>query len=123
MCQRAVGNVFAPLVVATGVAWQGSPATWASSNISERGFCAVCGTPLFLRDLDAPSGEYEILIATLDDPALAPPTYHVGVESRIPWVEVSDDLPEFESGGTDDAAPGTIISHQKPAVRAVEENP
>lgn len=122
MCQRAVGNVFAPLVVAMGVAWQGAPETWASSNISERGFCAACGTPLFLRDFDAPSGEYEILIATLDDPALAPPTYHVGVESRIPWVEVSDGLPEFASGGTDDAAPGTIISHQKPAVRAVEEN-
>ncbi|MEL7000529.1 MAG: GFA family protein, partial [Pseudomonadota bacterium] len=93
MCQRAVGNAFAPLVVAHGVEWDGTPATWASSNISERGFCADCGTPLFLRDFDAPDGEYEIMVAVLDDPEIAPPQHHVGIESRIGWLKLADDLP------------------------------
>ena len=120
MCQRAVGNVFAPLAVATGVEWQGTPAAWASSNISERGFCAACGTPLFLRDFDAPDGECEIMTATLDDPEQAPPAYHVGVESRVGWVRLNDGLPVYETGGTGDAAK-TITSNQYPIHRQVRE--
>ena len=121
MCQRAVGNVSAPLVIATGIVWQGTPATWASSNISERGFCSTCGTPLFLRDFEAPDGECEIMIATLDDPELAPPAYHVGVESRISWVKLADGLPVYETGGTDGAGPKTITSNQYPIHRQVRE--
>ena len=47
MCQRAAGNVFAPLVTARGVTWEATPARFASSDIAERGFCRDCGTPLF----------------------------------------------------------------------------
>ena len=95
MCQRASGNVMAPLVVATGIEWQGTPATWASSNISERGFCRDCGTPLFLRDFD--EGVTELMIGTLDDPSLAPPEYHYGVESQIGWLKIDDGLSRHET--------------------------
>jgi len=121
MCQRATGNAFAPLVVATGVEWQGTPATWASSNIAERGFCARCGTPLFLRDFG--SDETELMTGTLDDPEIAPPGHHVGIESRLSWAGVADGLPEYVTGGRGGGDPARIVSHQPPAAPAGKEGP
>lgn len=112
MCQRAVGNAIAPLVVAAGVAIEGAPAWFASSNISERGFCARCGTPLFLRDLEASAGEMELMIATLDDPNRVAPAHHYGVESRRAWIKLADGLPEYETGQNNGTDPATITSNQ-----------
>ena len=121
MCQRAVGNVIAPLVVASDVVWEGTPATWASSNISERGFCAICGTPLFLRDFSGPEEELELMIATLDDPDSVRPRHHYGVESRSAWLKLADGLPVFETGTGGGADPDTIISHQYVAPATKED--
>ncbi|MEM7742598.1 MAG: GFA family protein [Pseudomonadota bacterium] len=121
MCQRAVGNAMTPLVVARGVAWEGTPAWFASSNISERGFCAICGTPLFLRDVDGPEGEIEIMIATLDEPEQAIPAHHYGVESRLSWVKLADGLPEYQTGTGGGTDPATIRSFQDPAALAAKE--
>ena len=115
MCQRASGNVMAPLVVAEGIAWEGAPGTWASSNISERGFCRDCGTPLFLRDFA--TGRTEVMAGTLDDPALAAPEYHYGVESQVEWVKLADGLPRNE---TADGGEG-IVSRQWPEGPAKED--
>ena len=106
MCQRAVGNVMVPLVVARGVVIEGAPTWFASSNIAERGFCAACGTPLFLRDFAAPDGECEVMTATLDDPEMAPPEHHYGVESQIGWLRFDDRLPRIETD------PKGIVSNQ-----------
>lgn len=121
MCQRAAGNVFAPLVKATGVVWEGEPSRWASSNIAWRGFCARCGTPLFLRDFDCPADEFELMIGTLDDPDIAPPDHHVGIESKVAWLKLADGLPEFVTGGRGGTDPGRISSRQHPAGEAKEE--
>lgn len=121
MCQRAAGNVFAPLVTARGVVWDGEPARWASSNIAERGFCARCGTPLFLRDFDAPVDEFEIMIGTLDDPDIAPPDHHVGIEARVAWLKLADGLPEYVTGARTGSDPGLIVSRQ-PAAGAAKED-
>lgn len=115
MCQRATGNVIAPLVVAQGVVWEGVPARWASSDIAERGFCARCGTPLFLHDLDRPDDEVELMIGTLDDPAAVAPDHHYGIESRVPWLELADGLPGWQTGRQPGETPKTITSHQRPA--------
>ena len=123
MCQRAAGNVFAPLVTARGVEWQGRPARWASSDIAERGFCACCGTPLFMADIgpEAGSDEIELMIGTLDDPGMAPPDHHYGVEGRVPWLKLADGLPEYETGGKPDEGPVNVTSHQFPAGAPAEE--
>lgn len=121
MCQRAAGNVFAPLVTARGIEWQGTPGRWASSDIAERGFCARCGTPLFLRDFDL-DDEVELMIGTLDDPAAAPPDHHYGIESRVPWLKLADGLPGYETGGKPGEGPVSIASHQFPIAPAVEED-
>ena len=123
MCQRAAGNLFAPLVTATGVEWQGEPARWASSNVAERGFCANCGTPLFLRGFSFPEGTYEIMTATLDDPEIAPPAHQTGIESRISWTRLIDGLPESETTGGLGGGVENIISQQSPASAAAKEDP
>jgi hypothetical protein len=120
MCQRAAGNVFAPLVTARGVEWQGSPATWASSDMAERGFCAHCGTPLFFRDFG--SDEVELMIGAMDDPGAAPPDHHYGVESRVAWLKLADGLPGYETGGRPGEAPVRVTSQQSPVAAADKED-
>jgi hypothetical protein len=121
MCQRAAGNVFAALVTATGVVTQGTPGRWASSNVAERGFCATCGTPLFFRDFDRPEDEFELMIGTLDNPDIAPPDHHVGIESKVAWLKMEDGLPAVETGKWSGSDPSRIRSRQDPAGAPKEE--
>ena len=85
MCQRALGNVFAPF---TGVrlgdfAWtRGEPATWQSSSIAERGFCGRCGTPLSFRYLAR--DKISVTIGSLDEPARVRPTEQAGSRAACP---------------------------------------
>lgn len=84
MCQKAFGSYFAPLAaVATGdFAWtRGRPATFQSSALVERGFCAACGTPLTFRYLDG--DEIDISLGSLDDPNRVHPAMQYGTESRV----------------------------------------
>jgi hypothetical protein len=94
MCQKAGG---APFMAFAGVPlkelrWtRGAPKIFASSAIAERGFCADCGTPLTFRM----RGYDRISVTTgsLDDPAAAPPTRQLGIESKVPWLEAALALP------------------------------
>lgn len=94
MCQRVTG---AP--VAVGVYFrcdtfqvvQGQPRYYRSSAIAERGFCENCGSRLIYRELDSDSISVEV--GSLDRPEAAPPSYHIGIESQIPWFEIDDQLP------------------------------
>ena len=86
MCQKAVGGPFAhwARVRRKDFAWtRGAPAAFRSSSLSLRVFCAACGTPLSIHDIDGPwiwpTG------GSLDRPDLAPPAKQYGVESRVPW--------------------------------------
>ena len=98
MCQRAVGNVAAALVSArkADVAWDGtSPATYRSSPIGRRGFCAACGTPL---TFDYPDSErMDLTVGSLDAPAVLRAASHFGAESRVPGWIPADGLPETRS--------------------------
>lgn len=123
MCQRATGNAFAPLVTARGVAFEGEPARFASSDVAERGFCRECGTPLFY----APAGSdaLELMIGALDAPNAVRPALHYGIESRVSWLHLSDGLPKFATrpGGLSGKGPNTITRRQHPiAGMAAEED-
>jgi hypothetical protein len=93
MCQKASGSVVSTSAIIPKSKLQiikGDPKFYQSSQHIERGFCADCGSPMFFR----PSNEdwISILSGTLDDPELAPPEGHYGVESRISWLKIEDDL-------------------------------
>lgn len=94
MCQRAVGNLFAALAGAPKDAlhWTlGQPRFFASSSVALRGFCERCGTPLTFAYIDAQ--RVYVTIGSLDHPQAAVPEIHYGIESRLPWLHIADDLP------------------------------
>ena len=94
MCQRASGQPFMTFarVRHENLRWtRGSPSTFHSSNIVERGFCSACGTPLSYRRVE--SATISVTIGSLDDPEPARPVLQFGVESKLSWTGGLDGLP------------------------------
>ena len=97
MCQRATGNVFAPLVEVDNarVHIEGQIKTYRSSNVAERGFCDRCGTPLFYRTIDSDTTEF--MFGAINTGIDFPPTRNHGVESRQGWVLDLASLEDLET--------------------------
>ncbi len=99
MCQRFSGaQMFAGTTFPSGALrfTQGEPKYYRSSPIGERGFCVNCGSSLTYRPLMRKWSDWiEICTASLDNPEDFPPTYHLGVESQMPWLNIHDDLPRI----------------------------
>ena len=73
---------------------KGEPKYHQSSNIAERGFCGNCGTALTYRGITGIWTKWIMVwTASLDEPEKFPPTYHLGVESMMPWLDIHDDVP------------------------------
>ncbi|UWR22942.1 GFA family protein [Sulfitobacter sp. S190] len=115
MCQRAFGSFYAALVVAQDLIWtSGQPSFFASSNLSKRGFCQGCGTPLSLKNSD--DALLEIATGSLDNPELAPPSLQINHRYACSF---SDDIgklptPDSETVAENDEWNATVISYQKP---------
>jgi hypothetical protein len=116
MCQKATG---APFAVLAEVPWgdfawtRGTPVTFRSSSRSARDFCAQCGTPLSYREVGGPI--VELMTGTFDDPTRVVPTYEVGTESQLAWVDRIGEMPgktTLENTGAQKLA--TIVSYQHP---------
>lgn len=95
MCQRATGGVSIAFknVKKADVAWEHEPDTYASSPIAERGFCAVCGTPLTFAFPDSPN--MDLTVGSFDAPGRFKPKHHFGAESIYEaWVDTGE-LPRY----------------------------
>ena len=116
MCQKAFGNFGAALVsvAMAHFTWtRGRPSEFRSSPIVARGFCAACGTPLYMRDDGDPN--IELAIGTLDDPNAAPPQTQVGVESKLVWFDGMPHLPKQTTNENNPlAAEGRYPTRQHP---------
>lgn len=116
MCQKAVAGPFGSFVEInhTDFAWtRGTPATFRSSSIAERDFCAKCGTPLSYRKINGPA--IELLTGTLDRPDLMVPTHETGIESKLPWLAKLSELSSRttdQNDGFEEAA--RVVSYQHP---------
>ncbi|MBK8458310.1 MAG: GFA family protein [Phyllobacteriaceae bacterium] len=95
MCQKAFGGPGAALIsVPVGkLEWtRGRPAEFRSSPVVARGFCAGCGTPLYMLEDGWPV--YDMAMGAFDDPAALPaPDHQVGIESKLPWFDSLHRLP------------------------------
>jgi hypothetical protein len=114
MCQKAVGGLFAALskVNASDFAWtRGEPASFQSSSVAERHFCAACGTPLTFHYLDGDA--IEVTTGSLDNPAAVPIIKNFGTESRLPWIGrlAPGQVPDVT---TAEAATRQVVSRQHP---------
>ena len=96
ICQRSSG---APVTVGSTYPikavqfTKGEPKYYKSSPFAERGFCSNCGSSLTFRPClppVTPAWANWILIYTgsLDNPAPNVPTWHLGVESQMPWLDI-----------------------------------
>ena len=114
MCQKAVAGPFISLadVRHEDFAWtRGKPATFRSSSIAERDFCAACGTPLSYRQIGGPN--IELTTGSFDHPDLLIPTYANGRESHLPWTHFIGELPGRTTAEAS-SAKEPIVSHQHP---------
>ncbi|WP_428488548.1 GFA family protein [Rhodopila sp.] len=116
MCQKAVGGPFAAFckVPSVDFAWtRGQPASFNSSSVARRHFCAACGTPLTFQYLDGDA--IEVTTGSLDQPAGLPPTKNYGVEARLPWIDLllAGRLPDTPTSESSSAAK-VIVNHQHP---------
>lgn len=115
MCQRAFGAFYAPLVIANNIEWtSGQRKFFASSNVSRRGFCGDCGTPLSLENFD--DDQIEIATGTLDDPELAPPTVQINHRYACRFTDGIGHLPEPDDDAIadNDDWNAKVVSYQKP---------
>jgi hypothetical protein len=78
----------------------GSPKQFRSTPEGMRSFCGDCGTPLTFQRVDC-MDEIDITTCSLDDPEAAAPRDHTRASSRLKWVRVGDDLPEYPESRSD----------------------
>jgi hypothetical protein len=116
MCQKAGAApfmAFAAVPANEFVVTSGVIATFASSDIAERGFCARCGTPLTYRALKGST--ISVTILSLDDPNAVAPDGQLGVESQVHWLAGALALPSVR---TDEWLArkkiATVENHQHP---------
>jgi hypothetical protein len=75
---------------------KGEPQMYASSPGVLRGFCPVCGTPLWWQGAWHDRPIQMVTICSLDDPALYPPDRHASCHDQISWFDVADNLPRYQ---------------------------
>ncbi len=101
MCQRFTGSAiatFAAFPTESIHFTQGAPKYYKSSPLVDRGFCADCGSSLAYRpSIPQWSDWIAIQMGTLDHPENISPTWHGGIESQMPWLDVHDNLPRVRS--------------------------
>ena len=101
MCQRFSGAPVAAFAVFPREAvrfTKGEPKYYKSSLIYERRFCANCGSSLTGRYYAPEASDWlGIRTASLDHPEDFAPTWHLGIESQMPWLDIHDDLPRTRS--------------------------
>ena len=67
----------------------------ASSNFGHRAFCSQCGTPLYTHVEHQPD-TLDFSAATLDEPGLVRPGFHIFWSSLIGWAGYEDGLPKYD---------------------------
>jgi hypothetical protein len=67
---------------------------YESSPGTHRGFCSRCGSAL-LSHFDESPGVCGLPIGCLDTDPGVKPTMHIFVDSKAPWYEITDSLPQY----------------------------
>ena len=99
-CRHLHGASFttAGFFSAGAFAWRrssGEPSRFVTPLGNHRHFCGRCATPIY--NLAPSIGLACVIVPSLDEPARAMPWAHVNTESKAPWIEIRDDLPQFRA--------------------------
>jgi hypothetical protein len=95
LCQRAMGSPFLAraLYPMDQVTVTGRTERYPSSSELWRVFCPTCGTRLLAERPSA--GRLGIALAAFDHPNGLAPECHMFVASKLAWVRINDDLPQY----------------------------
>ena len=101
-CQHASGSAYASVLIVPNAAFtllKGEPAYYTvtadSGNMTKRGFCPACGSPVLVHESGHP--EHVILQASsLDDPSWHEPMLDMYTARAQPWDTLNPKLPQFE---------------------------
>jgi len=75
------------------------PTRYRSSEFAERGFCARCGSTLSMHE-EVLAERVQIAVGSLDEPGRVRIDDHVWTKDRIPWFDVADSLPRFQTSSS-----------------------
>ena len=103
MCQKAHGAAFATYAAVDprDVRFaQGAEliSRYRSSQEAERSFCSRCGSNLMFEPKATPH-EAWIAVGGFDSEPPERPGQHIFVDSKAPWYEIGDDLPQYPGDG------------------------
>ena len=99
-CQRFTGSAFivsawikkTEVEVRSGEMRQCRLATGQRGSIVQ--FCGRCGTSIWT---EYSPGFWFVRVATLDNQTAYPPQMHIWTQSKLPWLQLSDAVPSFET--------------------------
>ena len=99
-CRRATGTAFS---ANSRVLSDDFSVTSGKDRITEyemasgvfRGFCSRCGSPIYAR-LETEPAYLRVRLGTLEGDPGVRPIGHVWVDSKAPWFEISDSLPQAD---------------------------
>ncbi|MEM7060984.1 MAG: GFA family protein [Pseudomonadota bacterium] len=100
-CDDCRRNCAAPIVGWLGVPlrnfkWTGrKPKTFESSEGVFRHFCGDCGSQIGF-EANHYAGGMHLYAASMEHPADFVPTFHVNYQSKLPWLNIEDDLKKYE---------------------------
>lgn len=101
-CRRNTSSAFTSFlgVAKTAYRYTGeTPAVYESSPGVRRLFCATCGSPVAYES-DRWPDETHFYAASLEKPEAYVPDFHVHWAERVPWIDLSDDLPKYDRSGS-----------------------
>ena len=96
-CQKTTGAPFGAWMdfKKEQINWTaGEPVEYASSKNIRRGFCPECGASLSYTSTQYPD-YFTLTIASLDDPDLVSPNYHIHTHSQVSWLTIDDDCKKY----------------------------
>ena len=103
-CRKASGGTLMTWAMVDKDAFtysQGTPALRQSSEHSVREFCPDCGTQLQFRAIEE-SQRVDVALGSLDCAPYHPADRHIWTQSRVSWLKLDAQLPEYprETGST-----------------------
>jgi hypothetical protein len=104
-CRRASGSSFATNLLVPTAAFEvtaGASAlgSFESSPGKRRFFCSRCGSPIYSASEATPNLR-SLRAGTLDGDPGVRPSVHIHVDSKAPWIEIGDALPQKPRGLVD----------------------
>ena len=100
MCRKAQGSAFRSRARVNStdfkfIIGQALITYFESSPGNYRGFCKICGSPIYTK-FDQHPDVFGLPLGALDDDPGIKPEFHVFVGSKAPWYEITDSLPKYD---------------------------